>query len=117
MCDDCHKIERRFYGFRLTTAITENNTYEAICQTIKEKSSFLLDNQQRQEQGNRTGNIGTINYYDPVRFAYQNNIEVRDYLRCDIDDIKRLENNMEVDLPNIEFRTKGKSCQQRCCCR
>ena len=89
MCDDCHKIERRFYEFRLTTAITENNAYEAICQTIKEKSSFLLHNQQRQEQGNGTGNIGTINYYDAVRFAYQNNIEVRDYLRCDMDDINK----------------------------
>jgi hypothetical protein len=31
MCDDCHKIERRFYESRLTTHVTENNAYEAIC--------------------------------------------------------------------------------------
>jgi hypothetical protein len=39
MCDDCHKLEREFYESRLTTAITESNAHEAICLTIKEKTS------------------------------------------------------------------------------
>ena len=34
MCDDCHKIERKFYESRLTTHVTEHNAYEVICLTI-----------------------------------------------------------------------------------
>ena len=39
MCDDCHKIERRFYESRLIAVPTEHKAYEAICQIIKEKTA------------------------------------------------------------------------------
>ena len=48
MCDDCNKIEEKHFKSILTTYITEDKAYEAICQVIKEKtsssssSSFLL---------------------------------------------------------------------------
>src|SRR5690349_10464359 len=48
MCDDCTKIEEKHFKSRLTTYITQDNAYEAICLTIKEKTlstttnSFLL---------------------------------------------------------------------------
>jgi hypothetical protein len=102
ICDDCHKIESEFYEFRLVAVTTEYNAYEAICHVIKHKtsplsssSSFLLHNQQTQEQGN--GNVSAaaaINYYDAVRIAYQNSEDVREYLRCAIEDINK-------DLPII----------------
>jgi hypothetical protein len=91
MCDDCHEIERKCYGSRLTTTITENNAYESICQSIREKSFFLPHNQetQEQEQPEENGNVGAMNYYDAVRIAYQNSRDVREYLRCAKKDINK----------------------------
>jgi hypothetical protein len=94
ICDDCTKIERDFYESRLIAITTEYNAYEAICQIIKEKtssslsSSFLLHNQQT-EQENGNAIVGAINYYDAVRVAYQNSEDVREYLRCAIEDINK----------------------------
>jgi hypothetical protein len=81
MCDDCHKIESEFHEFRLIAVITESKAYEAICQIIKEKT-FLLRNQGTQE-------YRTVNYYDAIRIAYQNSEDVREYLRCSIEDINK----------------------------
>jgi hypothetical protein len=89
MCDDCNKIEREFYEPRLIAVPTIHDAYEAICEIIKEKT-FLLQNQGTQEQGN--GNVSAaaaINYYDAVRIAYQNSEDVREYLRCAIEDINK----------------------------
>jgi hypothetical protein len=81
ICDDCNKIEREFYEPRLIAIPTIYNAYEAICQIIKEKT-FLLRNQGTQE-------YRTVNYYDAIRIAYQNNEDVREYLRCSIEDINK----------------------------
>jgi hypothetical protein len=97
MCDDCHKIESEFYEFRLITVVTESNAYEAICQVIKEKtsssssSSFLLcDNNNRSLDNKQTGNgLVVIDYYDAVRIAYQNSVDVREYLNCVLEDINK----------------------------
>jgi hypothetical protein len=94
MCDDCHKIERRFYESRFTTHVTEHKAYEAICQIIKEKttssSSFLSHNNNPSTDDKETGNgIVGIDYYDAVRIAYQNSEDVREYLNCTLEDINK----------------------------
>ena len=69
MCDDCHKTEREFYEFRLIAVPTEHKAYEAICMTIKEKTtssttnSLLLHKNNSSFDDKETGNgIVVIEY-------------------------------------------------------
>jgi hypothetical protein len=116
MCDDCHKIERRFYESRLTTHVTEHKAYEVICMTIKEKTSsksFSHHNNNRSTDDKETGN-GIVNYYDTIRVAYQNSEDVRENLNCTLEDVNKDLKTLEIYLPTPEFRTQDKSCQQGC---
>jgi hypothetical protein len=68
MCDDCHKLERQHFGFRLVAVTTEDRAYEAICLTIKEQSSsFLLYNNNLSLDKEGISKIGTrVNFqYTP----------------------------------------------------
>lgn len=79
MCDDCNKIEEKHFKSRLTTYIAQDNAYEAICLTIKEKTlststasssnSFLL------HENNKSSSWGFKSFDEYVSDAVLEGIE------------------------------------------